>query len=253
MPRLLGSNDERQLRRVNDSRPRISRDSENKVYFDRWSESYDQGRISPWFQYTQRLTIDLLRLEPNARVLDVGCGTGYAVRFLGQQESVKQACGIDISAGMIEAACGQVPPELADSVEFVQASSDAIPYPDNHFDHVICTNSFHHYPDPVGALKEMQRALKPGGQIVIFENATDLSWYTWGWDRLLRIIEKGHVKYYTSKQLEDILQRAGLESVELCHLKNEFLKHGKLFASIQVWSAFVPKKSTDEESIHANS
>lgn len=238
---------------MNDSRPTTSRDSENKVYFDRWSESYDQGRISPWFQYTQRLTIDLLKLKPGARVLDVGCGTGYAVRYLGQLDDVEKACGIDISAGMVEAAQEQVSPDLVDKIQFVEASSDDIPFPDDEFDHVICTNSFHHYPDPVKALKEMQRVLKSGGQIVIFENAPDLSWYTWGWDRLLRIIEKGHVKYYTCKELEAILKGAGLESLELCHYKNEFMKHGKLFASIQVWSALVPQKNTNKESVQASS
>jgi hypothetical protein len=86
----------------------------------------------------------------------------------------------------------------------------------------------------------MQRVLKPGGQLVILENAPDLSWYTWLWDRVLRIIEKGHVKYYPSHELGELLRRSELAQVRLCHLRNERFKHGKLFASIQLWSGRKP-------------
>ncbi len=217
------------------------RDAKNRAFFDRWSRSYDGGRISGWFQYTQRLTIDLLTLRPGARVLDVGCGTGYAVIHLGELPEVEKACGIDISPGMIAAARSKIPESSRQKIEFLEASADRIPYPDGTFHHVICTNSFHHYPDPLLALGEMQRVLKPGGELVIFENAPDLSLYTWLWDRLLRLVEKGHVRYYPSAELGAMLRKAGLEEVELCHLENEFLKHGKLFASIQVWKAVTPR------------
>jgi ubiquinone/menaquinone biosynthesis C-methylase UbiE len=123
-------------------------------------------------------------------------------------------------------------------VEFVQASADEIPYPSAEFDHLLCTNSFHHYRDPNRALTEMHRVIKPGGQLVIFENAPDLSWYTWAWDRILRIVEKGHIRYYPSRELGEMLSQAGFERVNLCHLRNEFLSYGKLFASIQVWSCY---------------
>ncbi len=75
---------------------------------------------------------------------------------------------------------------------------------------------------------------------MIVENAPDLSWYTWAWDRLLRIREKGHVRYYSSQELGSLIKKVGFEHVKLCHLKNEFLRHGKLFASLQVWSGLNP-------------
>jgi len=218
-------------------------DESNKTYFDRWAAKYDEGRITGWFQYTQALAISFLDLQPKSKVLDVGCGTGYAVLKLASILSEGEACGIDISSEMIERARTKIPDILEGKVEFRQASSDNIPYPNAAFDHVLCTNSFHHYPDPIKTLKEIQRVLKPGGQIVIVENASDLSWYTWAWDRLLRIKEKGHVRYYTSQELGVLIKKAGFESVKLCHLKNEFLRYGKLFASIQVWSGQNPSNN----------
>jgi hypothetical protein len=76
---------------------------------------------------------------------------------------------------------------------------------------------------------------------VIFENAPDLSIYTWAWDKLLRLVESGHVRYYPSRELGHMIRRAGFENVELRILRNEMLKHGKLFASIQLWSAYKPQ------------
>ena len=221
--------------------PTAPRDFENTVYFDRWAKAYDHGRISQWFQYTQSLAINAMSLRKDSKVLDVGCGTGFAVLQMAALVSEGRACGIDISPNMIEQARIKVPKELSHRVEFREGNSAKIPYPDEFFDNLLCTNSFHHYPDPLLALREMQRVLRSGGQLVILENAPDLSWYTWLWDRVLRIIEKGHVKYYPSHELGDLLRRSDLAHVRLCHLRNERLKHGKLFASIQLWSGRKPE------------
>lgn len=215
----------------------IDREGASRTLFDRWSRSYDEGRITPWFQYTQRLAIENLALAPSSAVLDVGCGTGFAVLSIASQLDSGRACGIDISPGMIAAANAKIPRQLEGKVEFREASSASLPYGEATFDHVLCTNSFHHYPDPVLALAEMKRVLRPGGELVIFENAPDLSWYTWAWDKVLRAVEKGHVKYYPSRELRKLIEDADFEDVQLLELRNLFRKHGKLFASIQLWKA----------------
>ena len=74
----------------------------NKALFDWWAKSYDQGRITRWFQYTQELTIaNLDDLVPSSRVLDVGCGTGHATVRLGSLVPEGRTCGIDTSEVMI--------------------------------------------------------------------------------------------------------------------------------------------------------
>lgn len=221
------------------------RDLENRSYFDRWSRRYDEGRISGWFQYTQELAVRELNLKPNSRILDVGCGTGHAVVRLASMCPRGKVCGIDISAGMVAKASAKVSKNTSAKVEFLQASSDDIPYPAAEFDHVLCTNSFHHYPSPSRVLEEMRRVLKPGGQLVILENAPDLSWYTLAWDRILRLVEKGHVRYYTSREIGVMLRASNFDELKLCYLGNEFLKHGKIFASIQVWSAYTPRATKE--------
>jgi ubiquinone/menaquinone biosynthesis C-methylase UbiE len=209
-------------------------------FFDGWAAGFEDRRISPWFQYTQTLAIEALELRPDSRALDVGCGTGFAVRQMAARLPSGRACGIDISSEMVEEARRRSPAPLAGRIEFQQASSARIPYPDGAFTHILCTNSFHHYPDPEACLVEMQRVLVPGGRIAIFENALELSLYTRLWDLALRTFERGHVRYYTSQQLGAMLERAGLVERRLVAHRNEFRKHGKLFASIQLWSARKP-------------
>jgi ubiquinone/menaquinone biosynthesis C-methylase UbiE len=213
-------------------------------FFDGWAASYEDRRISPWFQYTQTLAIEAMDLRPDSRALDVGCGTGFAVRELACRLPDGKACGIDISPGMVEQARSRIPRAAAGRIEIQQANSASIPYPDGFFSHLMCTNSFHHYPAPLEVLAEMQRVLEPGGQLVIFENAPDLSLYTRLWDLVLRALETGHVRYYTSRELGGMLEEAGLDERRLRILRNEFRSHGKLFASIQLWSARKPATGT---------
>lgn len=206
-----------------------------RTFFNRWSARYEDMRIAPWFKYTQDLTIVHLGLAEDSRVLDVGCGTGYAVRRIGEQVPDGRVVGLDIAPGMIQEARRLTPSELADRVEFHEGTSANIPLDDDSFTHVLCTNSFHHYPDPIRALREMRRVLEPGGKVFIFENAPDQSIYTWVWDKVLRLFEKGHVQYYASRQLGTLIQDGGFTNVELLILRNEIRKHGKLFASVQLW------------------
>ena len=114
----------------------------NISFFDWWAKSYDHGRISRWFQYTQELTIGLLDPEPSSKVLDVGCGTGHAVIKLAGILSHGKACGIDISSGMIEQARAKVPDILREKAEFLQASSDDIPYPNEQSAGAFTGNAF---------------------------------------------------------------------------------------------------------------
>lgn len=216
------------------------REEYNSRFFNRWAQKYDGFRISRWFQYTQHLALSQFEWCPNNKLLDVGCGTGHAVLEAASRLPAGKACGVDISPAMIEKAAAKIRPEFVERIEFHCGGAEAIPYDERIFDCLLCTNSFHHYHRPDHALAEMKRVLKPGGMLVIFENAPDLSLYTWAWDRFLRVFEKGHVRYYPSEELGAMIETAGFDNVELRILRNEILKHGKLFASIQIWAARAP-------------
>ena len=54
-----------------------------------------------------------------------------------------------------------------EGAEFMVSSADKLPYPDESFDIVTCSQSFHHYPYPEQAMQEAKRVLKPGGLYIL--------------------------------------------------------------------------------------
>jgi SAM-dependent methyltransferase len=100
-----------------------------------------------------------------AAALDVGCGIGNGHHILGGH--LARLCGIDVSAASIEVAQRQNP-----WVEYSHFDGASIPYEDATFDFAFAICVFHHVGlDQRGHLvAEIQRVLKPGGFIVIFEH-----------------------------------------------------------------------------------
>jgi len=101
------------------------------------------------------------------RVLDVGCGEGRLVNLLAGQTG-QRVVGLDISDhGFAEARypAGQTAsPHL---VECVECDAQRIAFKGDHFEAVILTYSLHHVEEPLIALREIHRILKPGGRVLI--------------------------------------------------------------------------------------
>lgn len=95
-------------------------------------------------------------------LLDVGCGTGFLMELLTKQRPARY-CGVDLSDEMIRVAKGK----QIEGVEFAVSSADKLPYPDETFDIVTCSQSFHHYPYPEKAMQEAKRVLRPGGLYIL--------------------------------------------------------------------------------------
>jgi SAM-dependent methyltransferase len=150
-----------------------------------------------------------LDLGPGDRLLDVGCGTGAAVRTAAAL--VDRAVGVDVSPGMIGRARSW--PDLPSNVEFLVGEAGRLPVDDGGFTALLCTNSFHHYPDPEAALVEMARALAPGGRLMIGDGCAD-SRAARVADVFLRKFERSHVRLYRSAELGGMIQRAGFARLQ---------------------------------------
>jgi SAM-dependent methyltransferase len=143
------------------------------------------------------------------RLLDVGCGTGSAVREAA--EVVERAVGVDLSSKMLAQAR-----ELArglSNVEFVQGDSENLPFRDGEFTAVLCTTSLHHYPRPESAAREMARVLAPDGRAVIGDGTSDAIVMRVA-DFLCRTFEPGHVRFHRAEDLRRLLEGAGFERTE---------------------------------------
>jgi ubiquinone/menaquinone biosynthesis C-methylase UbiE len=103
----------------------------------------------------------------NARVLEVGCGTGVLSRRLADRPGVGSVVGVGIAPSLLEKAA-----ELAaglDSVAFQQADARSLPFEDDTFDVVVFDSTLTHVPGPERALAEAFRVLRPAGQLAVFD------------------------------------------------------------------------------------
>jgi ubiquinone/menaquinone biosynthesis C-methylase UbiE len=84
---------------------------------------------------------------------------------------VARAVGVDLAPKMIEP--GRVLAEGFENVELVVGDSEHLPSAEGEFTAVLCTSSFHHYPNPAQAVREMARVLTSGGRLVLGDIYSD--------------------------------------------------------------------------------
>lgn len=117
------------------------------------------------------------------RVLEIGIGTGLNAAHY-KREQVEQIVGLDPALQMHRLARKRIA-QAQLPVELVGLPAEKIPQPDASFDTVLMTYTLCTIPDPVSALREMRRVLKPGGRLIFCEHgrAPDESVRRWQ-DRL---------------------------------------------------------------------
>ena len=112
-----------------------------------------------------------LDLPDNAKVLEVGCGTGAMSRFLAQREDFNgQVIGVDQSSRFIEAANRFAHGEkIGQRIGFAIGDAHCLDFPVGHFDAVIAHTLISHVTEPIRVLSEMARVTRPGGTVAIFD------------------------------------------------------------------------------------
>jgi ubiquinone/menaquinone biosynthesis C-methylase UbiE len=134
-----------------------------RLFYKYLSKVYD--RINPfiWNEEMRTEALDLLDIEPDDRVLDVGCGTGFGTE--GILEHVENVHGLDQSVHQLEKAWAKLGKH--DPVSFYRGDAERLPFQADTFDVVWSSGSIEYWPNPVDALKEFRRITKPGGQVLV--------------------------------------------------------------------------------------
>jgi SAM-dependent methyltransferase len=165
-----------------------------------------------WFVNRRRLAMSLidrtLGLDPEAPILDIGCGTGGNLETLTRRG---QAVGMDLSTAALQLAHRRDLPRL------LQGSALALPYADQSFALVTAFDVLYHrwITDDHLALAEIYRVIQPGGWLLITDSAMPLLWSSH--DEVYYARQR-----YTLGDLQHKLQEAGFE-VRLCSYRNTLL------------------------------
>lgn len=141
---------------------RQSIDDRLRAEFNDWAKAGRGPSMEKGHRPVGEQAIELMNIPADARVLDVGCGNGWATRLMAQQAPLGRVVGIDISDEMVELAresSAEFP-----NVVFREASAEKLPFAEGEFTHAFSMESLYYYADVLRALKEIPRVLKPGGK-----------------------------------------------------------------------------------------
>jgi ubiquinone/menaquinone biosynthesis C-methylase UbiE len=141
-----------------------------------------EGAVAKWYASLTKKSLDDFKalarrvageIPPQSSVLEVAPGPGYFAIELAKlgDHRIK---GLDISETFVEIARANAASANVE-VDFRRGNASAMPFRDAKFDFLVCRAAFKNFSDPVGALQEMHRALKPGGKALIIDLRRDAS------------------------------------------------------------------------------
>ena len=115
-----------------------------------------------------RAAVEVLDPQPDDRVLEIGFGPGKTIGIISKRLTNGFVAGVDLSGVMVKQATRRNREFIKmGRVELKQGSASSLPYGDGQCGKVCAINAFHHLPQPIDALREIRRVLKPGGLVLL--------------------------------------------------------------------------------------
>jgi ubiquinone/menaquinone biosynthesis C-methylase UbiE len=181
--------------------------------FNRWANQGEGDKMQAHHLDITEKTLRLMNLCSGERVLDLGCGSGWATRLLARivgegPEGFGQVVGVDISDEMVRQA--RAASKDFDNIMFVCGSAQQIPWEENFFDKMLSVESFYYYPDQERVLGELFRVMAPHGRMFILINLYKDNPYSLQWVDKLQV--PVHVR--SAAEYAEMLKRHAFENVE---------------------------------------
>lgn len=191
-----------------------------------WSQAppdyYEEGIAKNLFQklwHTRKWMIIKEMIEgTSSKVLDVGCASGWMTARVGQILPGAEVTGLDVSQKMIKYARVKHP-----KIDFICADAHKLPFPDESFDLIICTETLEHVVDPLRVLLEIRRCLSPKGQAIISMDTGNilfnLVWFFWTRTKG-KVWQGAHLHKFDIDKFKKLFKKANfkIEEQRISHL-----------------------------------
>lgn len=167
----------------------------------------------------QTINFEHLRLQDNDRILDLGCGEGRHAITAYLEKNV-ESVGIDLSLKDLQTTKSRFA-EFEDqqktekSLVISIANGSQLPFCEQSFDKVICSEVLEHIPDYRSVITEINRVLKPGGIFAVSVPRFFPEWVCWQLSDEYHADDGGHIRIFTAGHL-----RRDIESSGFVHYKH---------------------------------
>ena len=169
------------------------------------AKHYDE-KWAFYVEATTRETLRRLPLNAASRVLDVGCGTGELLRRIRANVPDAVLAGLDPVPEMLDVAREK----LSGRDDLRVGYADRLPWNAGTFDVVVSCNMFHYISEPLRALREIARVLRPTGALVLTDWCDD--YFACRICNLyLRLTNRAFYKTYRQAECLELLKVAGYE------------------------------------------
>ncbi len=187
-------------------------DERLRLEFNDWARAGRGEGMEKGHRPVGEQAIALMAIPSDARVLDVGCGSGWATRLLAEKAPGGRVTGIDIADEMIRLA--RESSRSLSNIEFQVASAEKLPFGDAEFTHAFSMESLYYYADIPGALREIKRVLEPGGLFVTVVDLYGENLPSHQWVSELKV----PVQLLSTADYCSLFERAGFVNVHQCRL-----------------------------------
>jgi ubiquinone/menaquinone biosynthesis C-methylase UbiE len=179
--------------------------------FTRWARPFSELPVHSEADGMAR-TLAAANVAAGMKVLDVACGPGIVACAVALQGA--HVTGVDLTPAMLDQARQRQRSLNLKDVVWQVADATRLPFAEGSFDVVLTRYSLHHMPDPLRALREMQRVCRKDGRVVVID-ATPSADTQAAYDRMEILRDRSHVSALTLDQLRSMGREAGLAELHI--------------------------------------
>jgi len=177
------------------------------------AQDYDD-RWCFYITVTLQATLKKVELHSGEHLLDIGCGTGALLEAIEKKYPDAFLAGVDLTQEMLDVAAKR----LSAKVHIEQSSASSLPFAAETFDVIVCCNMFHYIREPMVALQEIIRVLKPGGKVIITDWCDDYI-ICQLYNLFLRVFNQAHCKTYKQNEFYTLLSSSEFELINIDRYK----------------------------------